>query len=82
MLACFSSKWAQNVHIFKGYHNPVASSSNQLGCMQFFISEKPELATDGLVACGLVQSGFGFFLVHRTGPSKATTSPNSFVITR
>ena len=57
---------------------PVQTDSVVCGCMWFFISEKPEkpeLATDGLVACGLVWSGFSFFLVHRTGPSKAIIIP-------
>ena len=53
----FSSKWAQNVHIFKGYRKPVATSCNQLSCMQFSVSEKPELATAVQLHCGSVQSG-------------------------
>ena len=37
ILGRLSSKWAQNVRIFKGYHKPVATSSNWLSCMQLHV---------------------------------------------
>ena len=37
------SNTTQNVCIFKGYYEPVATGSNWFSCMQFLISKKPKL---------------------------------------
>ena len=59
ILVRFSSKWAQNVRIFKEYHVGNRLQPVQVGLFALF--EKHATATAGLVLIGPVQFGFRSF---------------------